>query len=371
MIKLVCPFFLLTYFFSCKSQEARLIDKESMFVKLELIKKIGLQEKDSIKVGNARFIKTDEDTNLYIMDWSSSNIKVFSKNGNFVRTIGKSGKGPNELSSPMYFCFKGDEIWISEFDIDAFKVFSKEGKFLRKVSVIRSIEADTASAKAKFGNVVMKMFLGRFVIDKNGAIWYPGIDNNTFIGKPVVIIDSSGKMVKTVGEYPKEFLGTDWAYSGSFVDILGSKYVIGFAKSSSFILADLDRNSQEWIATNKKSKPYISEKRPKKYEGDIELARKISMGEVSNSFYAMLNEDVILREYGTITERSIQYKSDTHRDNYIELIDCKNNIFQTIKIEGRVCCFDKDKRMLLIEESDEPDNRRFGLYKVEFSTPMP
>ncbi len=368
MIKSVfVSLFLICFCSRCESKKIRVIDKENDFVKMELIKKIKLLENDSVKIGNARFAKIDADTNLYIIDWSSSNLKVFSKNGNLVRTIGKAGKGPNELSSPMYFCINGNEVWISEFDIDAFKVFSKEGEFIRKVLVTRSIEIDTTKAKVKFGDNVMKMFLGEFVMDTSGLIWYPGIDNNTFIGKPVVVIDSrKGNIIRTVGEYPKEFAGTDWGYSGSFVDISGSKYVIGFSKSASFILSDVDYNKQEWIATSKKSKPYVSERRPKQYSGDIELARKIAMSEISNSFYAMVNENIVLREYGTITEVSIKYKSEVEKDNYIEFIDLKNNVFQTMKINGRVCDFDNG--MLLIEESDEPDNRQFGLYEVKFIT---
>jgi hypothetical protein len=368
MIKLVfSSLFLISFCSACESRKIRVIDKESSFVELELIKEIKPFENESVKIGQASFSKIDVDTNLYIIDWSSSNLKVFSKNGNLIRIIGRAGKGPNELSNPMYFCFKGDEIWISEFDTDAFKVFSKNGDFLRKVSVNRSIEIDTTKAKVKFGDNIMKMFLGEFVIDKNGLIWYPGIDNNTFIGKPVVVIDGrNGNIVKTAGEYPKEFSGTDWGYSGSFVDVFSSKYVIGFSKSASFILSDISHSNQEWIATNKKSKPYISDRRPKQYSGDIEFARRIAMSEISNSFYAMVNEDIVLREYGTITETSIKYKSEVQRENYLELIDVKNNIFHTIKIKGRVCDFNNG--LLLIEESDEPDNRRFGLYEVKFIT---
>ena len=46
-------------------------------------------------------ILTDEAGNVYILDMQLSEVKVFAKDGSFVRTIGREGEGPGEFKLPV------------------------------------------------------------------------------------------------------------------------------------------------------------------------------------------------------------------------------------------------------------------------------
>jgi hypothetical protein len=95
------------------------------------------------------YLHIDSHDHLYVMDWGDTNIKVFDKAGDHVRTIGKKGQGPGEFQTPAYIRIGADdqlclldsrqnrismlnldgsyisgfvlEGFSSEFDVDAYK----------------------------------------------------------------------------------------------------------------------------------------------------------------------------------------------------------------------------------------------------------
>ena len=48
--------------------------------------------------GRVLFLSVDEDENTYVADYRSNEIRVFGREGNFVRTIGRKGEGPASLA---------------------------------------------------------------------------------------------------------------------------------------------------------------------------------------------------------------------------------------------------------------------------------
>lgn len=54
-------------------------------------------------------ISTDNDGNIYVSDANTSKIKVFDKNGNFIKSIGKKGKGPGEMAEVSCMVVNSDD----------------------------------------------------------------------------------------------------------------------------------------------------------------------------------------------------------------------------------------------------------------------
>ncbi|MFC1725170.1 6-bladed beta-propeller [candidate division KSB1 bacterium] len=55
-------------------------------------------------------INIDGKGNIYVVDWSEREVRVFDKDGNFVKTIGRSGQGPGEFSEPSRIFINSENI---------------------------------------------------------------------------------------------------------------------------------------------------------------------------------------------------------------------------------------------------------------------
>jgi hypothetical protein len=80
-------------------------------------------------------VEVDDTGNIYALDQKESHIKVFDKNGNYLRTIGQRGQGPGELGSAYFFSLTSQKHLIVE-DVSSRRMvfYSLEGQFIRSVS---------------------------------------------------------------------------------------------------------------------------------------------------------------------------------------------------------------------------------------------
>jgi len=86
-------------------------------------------------ISEIRQIVVDDQGNIYILDRKASDIKVFDGSGKFVRTIGRKGQGPGELSSPTSISInrKKNELCVIQVT-RRISFFSLDGTFLRNLS---------------------------------------------------------------------------------------------------------------------------------------------------------------------------------------------------------------------------------------------
>lgn len=87
---------------------------------------------DEYIFSRARDIAIDEEGKIYVLDSHEAHIKVFNKNGKYVKTIGNKGQGPGEMSSPSSLQITPQNE-LAVYDSDALKIhfFSLDGSFLR------------------------------------------------------------------------------------------------------------------------------------------------------------------------------------------------------------------------------------------------
>jgi len=78
-------------------------------------------------------LDVDEYENMYVLDYRNSNIRVYDKNGTYVKTIGKRGEGPGELVEPLGIQITPqNEIMINNDRRRRLIFFSLMGEFLRQ-----------------------------------------------------------------------------------------------------------------------------------------------------------------------------------------------------------------------------------------------
>ena len=85
-------------------------------------------------------IEVDEDGLIYLIDGADSTIRVFDKDGDFLRTIGRKGQGPGEFERPFHIQVTADnELYVVDYSGARAVYFSLNGDFLRQASLPRPI----------------------------------------------------------------------------------------------------------------------------------------------------------------------------------------------------------------------------------------
>ena len=73
-------------------------------------------------------IAVDKDNNVYIVDSTLHCVKVFNRNGRFIRKIGQKGQGPGDLLIPLQIAVdESNQIWVNDFGNRRMQCFSNTG----------------------------------------------------------------------------------------------------------------------------------------------------------------------------------------------------------------------------------------------------
>lgn len=80
-------------------------------------------------------LDVDEEESIYVLDRKASRIKVYDKNGKFLRAIGKRGQGPGEVQGPRDIQITPqNEILVNDMSTRRLLFFNLDGQFLREAS---------------------------------------------------------------------------------------------------------------------------------------------------------------------------------------------------------------------------------------------
>jgi hypothetical protein len=89
--------------------------------------------KDEAAFADVRAIQVDDAGNIYVLDAQTSAVKVFDKDGKFVRRIGRPGKGPGELAFPVGLAWneKG-QLYVVDQHNARYALFDRNGKLVKE-----------------------------------------------------------------------------------------------------------------------------------------------------------------------------------------------------------------------------------------------
>ncbi len=82
-------------------------------------------------------VRADEEGNIFVMNSGSYQVRVFDKNGKFIRAFGKKGQGPGEfVSNFLQFDTDGrGNVYVSDFQTRRIEKFSPEGELLQELNL--------------------------------------------------------------------------------------------------------------------------------------------------------------------------------------------------------------------------------------------
>jgi hypothetical protein len=81
-----------------------------------------------------RDIEVDGQDRIYVLDSKACLIKVFNESGDYLRTIGKQGQGPEEFSRPFSMSLIGNEmIAVEDMGARMIKFFDLDGRYVKSL----------------------------------------------------------------------------------------------------------------------------------------------------------------------------------------------------------------------------------------------
>lgn len=98
----------------------------------------GAQGKWEYMFSQIKDVAVDRKERIYVLDSKEAHIKVYDKNGNYLRTIARKGQGPGELELPVQIQITThQEIMVHDLSVISLSFFSLNGEFLRKMPSIK------------------------------------------------------------------------------------------------------------------------------------------------------------------------------------------------------------------------------------------
>ncbi len=144
--------------------------------------------------GQITYLDVADDGTVYVMDMQASEVRAYDGEGRYLRTIGRPGSGPGELSQQAIFVFADGKGGIVVPDLGNQRVhrFREDG-----------------TPESSFPMQMQAGIPGRWMMDPSGRLMaqLTGLDIPGFAalaeGDPIVVYDTTGAVTDTVAVLPK------------------------------------------------------------------------------------------------------------------------------------------------------------------------
>lgn len=98
--------------------------------------RIGGAEEGPASFNDIRDIAVDANGRVFVLDYQTTEIRLFGADGGFVRLVGRNGAGPGEYRQNNGMRLAPDgSLWVNDHRNARYVVFDKEGDFAKQVSV--------------------------------------------------------------------------------------------------------------------------------------------------------------------------------------------------------------------------------------------
>jgi len=106
--------------------------------KIRLIKELTIDDKSlpqDVFFESLVNLAFDADSNIYVSDFRSNNIKMFDSSGKFVKTLGREGQGPGEFQGPYYMSISKDRIAVYDLRNRRISILKLDGELSKHLQI--------------------------------------------------------------------------------------------------------------------------------------------------------------------------------------------------------------------------------------------
>jgi hypothetical protein len=316
--------------------------------------RVVLHYTDSMFVGRLLSFAVFKDGRLSIGDNLDSKVKIFSRDGKFIKSVSRKGSGPGETQKLRWHCIdESGRVWISDYELRRVSVYDTSGTVQDTWSPLDGCD------DCHFVSGIIRVVNNRIYIGITRGVQYPVKVNN--ISSLVTAFDFQHKPITEYGKYDQivEDYSVIYAHSEFDVDSSGNLY---FIHEHSY---DIWKYSPDGRILKRFNYP-VNEYRPIKEPRPVRAGSKklqewyTSMTTIGNMeivgkylFITFVNKDP---EYATNLEMRYWHE-------YLQVFDLDGNcLVDYLKAPGRFLCSD-DAGVLYFLEEDEADRAVISKYK--------
>jgi len=164
---------------------------------LKLIFKQSYGDSDDVMLGSLSFIDVDHSGRVYIADQQENDIKVFNNEGEFVRTIGRSGDGPGEFRQISSMQIENNTLWIHDNNLKRISAYDIETGLFNNGVPVAANQSDIEGLESAYLRGIHWLPENRFLIDfsktkvsENITGWETVENRSSFY-----LMDDSGEIV--------------------------------------------------------------------------------------------------------------------------------------------------------------------------------
>lgn len=148
--------------------------KDATAVKMEKLWRLGGEtDNEDEFFGVISDIEIDEQGNVYLLDSQLSEVKIYTKDGEFVRSMGREGEGPGEFRRPSALFFTDDgNVAVVQTIPGKIVLLTKEGEPAGDFPLPQPADGGfqlLMGAAAQAGNVVL--YMGRTQLNQAEGMW--------------------------------------------------------------------------------------------------------------------------------------------------------------------------------------------------------
>lgn len=184
----------------CGSDAATRLPALTELPTLPVVEELRIGSLDDPEVGFTRIGSVWESAagELYVVERSEPELRVYDAEGALMRTYGREGEGPGEFQTMSDFGVLGDTVWISDSRHRRLTMFGKEGDVLGTVSASLEIPFGEFSGRPLQVTIYPgELRAGGVVVSEDLYARYPNLPDSV-VQVPRVVFDLEGNLVDTL-----------------------------------------------------------------------------------------------------------------------------------------------------------------------------
>jgi len=295
-------------------------------------------------------VAIDDEENIYILDLKDAHIKVFNKNGEYLRTIGRRGQGPGEMQRATNITITpGNEILVNDRGARFLHFFKLNGDYIKSLSLASIPFFHRPKVDSQHNIIARYMFM-----DKSAVFVLAKFDSELNL----IFTIFSNELAVTPGVLnlfaPNCFWGI--ANDDSIIWGYSNKYEFNILDRAGRVIRKIIKDYNPVEITQEEKQKWIMDTYGK--EG-IPPNEKVNWNKNHNAFQSMNIDDggrIFVQTYERISDGT---------GYYYDVFDPEGKYIVKIPLKSRPFIFKKSK--LYTVEEDKEGYQLVKRYKVRWS----